>query len=53
MTPHYHYGPDIDGYEYDRWGTYHRADRNGLGVDRTPNGTGYTTQYNELSLIHI
>ena len=47
VTPHYHYGPDIDGYEYDRWGTYHRADRNGLGVDRTPAGTGYTSQYNE------
>lgn len=47
VTPHYHYGPDIDGYEYDRWGTYHRADRNGLGVDRTPAGTGYTNQYNE------
>lgn len=47
VTPHYHYGPDVDGYEYDRWGTYHRADRNGLGVDRTPEGTGYTTQYNE------
>lgn len=47
VTPHYHYGPDIDGYEYDRWGTYHRADREGLGVDRTPMGTGYTDQYNE------
>ncbi len=47
VTPHYHYGPDVDGYEYDRWGTYHRADRDGLGVDRTPAGTGYTTQYNE------
>lgn len=47
VTPHYHYGPDIDGYEYDRWGTYHRADCNGLGVDRTPSGTGYTNQYNE------
>lgn len=47
VTPHYHYGPDVDGYEYDRWGTYHRADCNGLGVDRTPAGTGYTTQYNE------
>ena len=47
VTPHYHYGPDIDGYEYDRWGTYHRADRDGLGVDRTPAGTGYTNQYNE------
>ena len=47
VTPHYHYGPDIDGYEYDRWGTYHRANRDGLGVDRTPAGTGYTDQYNE------
>ena len=47
VTPHYHYGPDVDGYEYDRWGTYHRADRNGLGVDRTTKGTGYTMQYNE------
>lgn len=47
VSPHSHYGPDIDGYEYDRWGTYHRADRNGLGVDRTPSGTGYTNQYNE------
>lgn len=47
VTPHYHYGPDIDGYEYDRWGTYHRADLHGIGVDRTEAGTGYVTQYNE------
>ena len=47
VTPHYHYGPDIDGYEYDRWGTYHRADCHGLGVDRTINGTGYVKQYPE------
>ncbi len=47
VTPHYHYGPDIDGYEYDRWGTYHRADCNGIGVDRTAEGTGYVEQYNE------
>lgn len=47
VTPHYHYGPDIDGYEYDRWGTYHRADLHGIGVDRTTEGTGYVTQYNE------
>ncbi len=47
VTPHYHYGPDIDGYEYDRWGTYHRADLHGIGVDRTEKGTGYVTQYNE------
>ncbi|WP_125606327.1 alpha-glucuronidase [Lapidilactobacillus bayanensis] len=46
VTPHYHYGPSINGYEYDRWGTYHYADRNGLGVDRTlATGTGYTRQY--------
>ncbi len=47
VNPHYHYGPNVDGYEYDKWGTYHRADRNGVGVDRTVNGTGYATQYNE------
>lgn len=46
IKPETHYGPDIDGYEYDRWGTYHRADRDGLGVDRTPAGTGFTSQYN-------
>lgn len=46
VTPHYHYGPDIDGYEYSRWGTYHFADRNGIGVDRTlATGTGYAAQY--------
>lgn len=47
VNPSNHYGPSVDGYEYDRWGTYHRADRDGLGVDRTMNGTGYTSQYNE------
>lgn len=46
VTPQNHYGPSIDGYEFDRWGTYHFADRNGLGVDRTvKTGTGYTRQY--------
>ena len=48
VNPNHHYGVNVDGYEYDRWGTYHRADRNGLGVDRTQkNGTGYAGQYNE------
>ncbi len=46
VKPQTHYGPDVDGYEYDRWGTYHRADRDGLGVDRTAEGTGFTQQYN-------
>ncbi|TAH72895.1 MAG: alpha-glucuronidase, partial [Anaerolineaceae bacterium] len=41
VNPHNHYGPNVDGYEYDRWGTYHRADRDGMGVDRTvKSGTG-------------
>ncbi|GAF64186.1 alpha-glucuronidase [Bacillus sp. TS-2] len=46
INPHHHYGPNVDGYEYSRWGTYHFADRDGLGVDRTiETGTGYTAQY--------
>ncbi|MBW4082222.1 alpha-glucuronidase family glycosyl hydrolase [Paenibacillus sp. S150] len=46
ITPALHYGPSVDGYEYSKWGTYHFADRNGLGVDRTAaTGTGYTRQY--------
>ena len=47
VTPHYHYGPSVDGYEYSRWGTYHRADHKGIGVDRTDKGTGYVRQYHE------
>ncbi|MFE5407458.1 alpha-glucuronidase [Microbacterium sp. NPDC056569] len=43
-----HYGPDVDGYEYSQWGTYHFADRDGIGVDRTvATGTGYAGQYPE------
>ena len=42
---HHHYGPSVDGYEYMKWGTYHRADTKAIGVDRTSKGTGYTTQY--------
>lgn len=45
VAPSDHYGPDVDGFEYSRWGTYHYADRNGIGVDRTASGTGYVTQY--------
>jgi len=47
VTPHVHYGCSVDGYEYSRWGTYHRADHLGIGVDRTDSGTGYVRQYNE------
>jgi alpha-glucuronidase len=42
---HHHYGPSPDGYEYMKWGTYHRADTRAIGVDRTRDGTGYTAQY--------
>ncbi|WNB87413.1 alpha-glucuronidase [Cellulomonas sp. ATA003] len=46
VRPNHHYGPDVDGYEYTPWGTYHFADRDGIGVDRTrATGTGYTGQY--------
>lgn len=46
VAPNHHYGPDVDGYEYSKWGTYHFADRDGIGVDRTvETGTGYTQQY--------
>jgi alpha-glucuronidase len=46
VRPGHHYGPDVDGYEYAPWGTYHFADRDGIGVDRTrASGTGFTGQY--------
>ena len=46
VRPANHYGPDVDGYEYTPWGTYHFADRDGIGVDRTRvTGTGFTGQY--------
>lgn len=41
-----HYGPGVDSYEYSKWGTYHFADRDGVGVDRSvATGTGYAGQY--------
>jgi alpha-glucuronidase len=46
VNPNHHYGPNVDGYEYSVWGTYHFADWEGIGVDRTvKTGTGYTSQY--------
>ena len=47
VNPNHHYGPNVDGYEYDRWGTYHRADHLGIGVDRSERGTGYAMTYQE------
>jgi alpha-glucuronidase len=45
VNPGIHYGPSPEGYEFSRWGTYHRADADAIGIDRTPGGTGYTGQY--------
>ena len=46
VQPGHHYGPSVDGYEYSPWGTYHFADREGVGVDRSAaSGTGYAGQY--------
>jgi len=41
----HHYGPSPEGYEFMKWGTYHRANHKAIGVDRTEKGTGYTAQY--------
>lgn len=49
VSPGNHYGPSVDGYEYTPWGTYHFADRDGVGVDRTvATGTGFAGQYPPL-----
>ena len=45
VKPGTHYGPDPWGYEFDLWGTYNRADRDAVGIDRTAAGTGYVLQY--------
>ncbi|MFB8273045.1 alpha-glucuronidase [Streptomyces sp. NPDC055955] len=48
VQPGHHYGPSVDGYEYSPWGTYHFADRDGIGVDRSrATGTGYAAQYSK------
>ncbi len=48
VQPGHHYGPGVDGYEYSPWGTYHFADRDGVGVDRSvATGTGFAGQYAE------
>lgn len=46
INPGHHYGPNVDGYEYAAWGTYHRSDCNGMGVDRTSaSGTGFAGRF--------
>ena len=43
-----HYGPGIESSEENGWGQWHRADRDGVGMDRTVStGTGYVGQYSQ------
>ena len=45
VNPGEHYGPSPYGYEFQAWGTYNKADRDAVGIDRTRNGTGFACQY--------
>jgi alpha-glucuronidase len=41
-----HYGPGVEASEGNGWGQWHRADHEGVGMDRTiATGTGYVGQY--------
>ena len=41
-----HYGPGVESSERNGWGQWHRADHEGVGMDRTvATGTGYVAQY--------
>jgi alpha-glucuronidase len=41
-----HYGPGVESSEKNGWGQWHRADHDGVGMDRTAaTGTGYVDQY--------
>jgi alpha-glucuronidase len=41
-----HYGPGVESSERNGWGQWHRADHDGVGMDRTvATGTGYVAQY--------
>ena len=41
-----HYGPNIEASERNGWGQWHRADHDGVGMDRSvATGTGYAGQY--------
>ncbi len=41
-----HYGPGIEASENNGWGQWHRADHEGIGLDRTvATGTGFIGQY--------
>ncbi|HZL42588.1 MAG TPA: alpha-glucuronidase family glycosyl hydrolase [Verrucomicrobiae bacterium] len=44
-----HYGPGIESSERNGWGQWHRADQQGIGMDRTTaTGTGFIGQYSPV-----
>src|SRR3984957_17073569 len=43
-----HFGPGVESSERNGWGQWHRADHDGMGMDRTATGTGYVDQYRAL-----
>jgi alpha-glucuronidase len=44
-----HYGVNVEASERNGWGQWHRADENGIGMDRTvATGTGYIGQYSPV-----
>jgi alpha-glucuronidase len=41
-----HFGPGVESSEHNGWGQWHRADHEGIGMDRSAaTGTGYVDQY--------
>ncbi|HVW07484.1 MAG TPA: alpha-glucuronidase family glycosyl hydrolase [Bryobacteraceae bacterium] len=42
-----HYGVSVEASENNGWGQWHRADKEGVGMDRTSAGTGFTEQYHK------
>ena len=41
-----HYGPNVEASENNGWGQWHRADHEGVGMDRSvATGTGFAGQY--------
>ena len=40
-----HYGVSVEASENNGWGQWHRADKEGVGMDRTSKGTGFAQQY--------
>ena len=47
VNPGHHYGPNVDGYEYDRWGTYTRLIGRQSGWIDPAGGTGFAGQYHQ------